>query len=86
MAAGGAGPTGTHPSHIDIHIEDIREEHSYLATAPEEGTNGHKTQLPVEGQLLQILANLYRQLDEQRAEADHVREDTALERDAEAHI
>ena len=58
MAVGGAGPTGTHPSHIDIHIEDIREEHSYLATAPEEGTNGHKTQLPVEGQLLQILANL----------------------------
>ena len=67
--AGSTGPTDAHLPHLSVHIEDIGKEHSSSTTAPEEGINGRDTGLPAEGQLLQMLAGLQRQLDEQRAEA-----------------
>ena len=57
---GAVGPTDTHPSHLDVHIEDVRENNSSLATAPEAGTNRHETRLLVEGQLLRVLTSLRR--------------------------
>ena len=68
-AAGGAGPTDAHPSHLDVHIKDVGGEHSFPVTASEAGINGHETRLLTEGQLLQMLASLQRQLNKQWAEA-----------------
>ena len=52
MVAGGAGPANAHRHHLDVHIEDVGENHSSLATVPKAGTNGNETRLPAEGQLL----------------------------------
>jgi len=60
MAARGARPTNALLPHLDIYIEDVREEHSSSATAPEAETNEHEIRLPAEGQLLQMLASLQR--------------------------
>ena len=51
-ATRGTGPPDAHPPQLDIHIKDVREEHSLATTTPEIGTNRHETWLPVEGQLL----------------------------------
>ena len=80
--AGGAGPTDTHPPNPDVLIEDVREGQSSPPTPPEAGTNGHETQLLAKGQLLQMLASLQRQLDEQRMEAAREPEEAPLKIDA----
>jgi len=46
----------------------------------------HETRLPVEGQLIQMLSDLQKQLDEQRAETIRKGEKAALERDTEARV
>jgi len=46
-AAGGVRPTDAHLSHLDVHIEGIREEHSFPTTALEEGINEYKTGSPL---------------------------------------
>jgi len=57
MAVGGVGPTDAHSPHLNVHIKDVREEHSSSTIVLEEETNGHETLLPIEGQLLQMLAS-----------------------------
>jgi len=80
MVVGVAEPIDAHSSHLEIHIKDAGEYHSFPAIASETGTNGHETQLPAEAQLFQMLSSLQRQLDEQRTEAARERENVTLER------
>ena len=68
-AARNAEPIDAHPPHLDVHIEDVGGEHSFPVTASEAGINGHEIRLLTEGQLLQMLASLQRQLNKQWAEA-----------------
>ena len=68
------------PLRSDVHIEEGAEDLSSSATMPEEWTNQLETRLSVEGQLLQMLASLQEQLDEQQVEAIHGREQATLER------
>ena len=70
------------PLRSDVHIEEGAEDLSSSATMPEEWTNQLETRLSVEGQLLQMLASLQEQLDEQQVEAIHGREQATLERNA----
>ena len=85
-AAGSVESIDAHLPYLDVHIKNIGEEHSFSTTVPEAETNGHEIWLPTEGQLLQMLASLQRQLDEQRAEAMCECEKAALKRDAMARV
>jgi len=57
IVVGDLGPIDTHPPNLNVHIEDVREEHSSQATASKQGPTNKKLVF-VEGQLLQMLAIL----------------------------
>jgi len=78
--AGGAGPINTHPPHPNVLIEDIGEGQSSPPTALRAEVNEHETQLPVEGQLIQMFSDIQKQLDKQWVEATREHEKDALER------
>ena len=81
LADRGTGHSDGHPPHIDVLIEDTKEGQSFPPTDLREEENRHEVQLPVESQILQMLASLQKQIDQQRAETNREREKTALKRD-----
>ena len=84
--AGGAGPINTHPPHPNVLIEDIGEGQSSPPTILRTEANGHDTRQSVEGQLIQMLPNLQKQLDDQRSVAMCECEKVVLERDVSACV
>ena len=64
-AAGDTMPIDAHPFHPDVLIEDVGKGQSFSPTTLRVEANGYETRVPAKGQLLQLLASLQRQLDEQ---------------------
>ena len=67
------------PPHLDVLVEYVMEAHWSPTASPDTGANRHDTQLASEGQLFQMLANLLKQLVEQRAETTRECERAACE-------
>ena len=80
MTSGGTG--AVHPPLLpDVHVEEVGKELFFPDTMLEAGINQSETRLPAESQLLQVFADLQKQLEEQRAETIRERKQATLERD-----
>jgi len=62
-------------------LEWVGEECSSPTTTPKGSANEHESQLPAEGQLLQILTGMQKWIDAQEVEVAREHEKAALERD-----
>ena len=63
IATGGTGGANPPLPHLDVLIEDVREVQLSSTASAEVVGNGHGAQLSPEGQHLQMLTNLQKQLD-----------------------